>query len=305
MSLSTQRDLPEARDEHGFIKLHTFGSGLMKAQADIVIENDRGTIIFNSWRHLIIHKPSNTVLWFDLGISNHLTDYPPATQQLQHFFNTEAAPNSILDDAKSVGVDPNHVNYIIASHGHWDHIFPVASYFPKAKFICGPGALKFAEKTWPDYPDSTFDGRIWNPAKSELPIQELPDPKTAPGKWQRIGLFEHGHDFFGDGSFWIINSPGHCPGNLSILLRTKDKHGKTRWIILAGDCMHSYDLLYSPEAPFGRNLPFLPNGSFHENEAEARDIIRKMAAMHKTYGDELLVWPAHVDKLEQIWEFDR
>ncbi|PHH66299.1 hypothetical protein CDD81_7892 [Ophiocordyceps australis] len=278
----------------------------MKGQADYLVENHRGTVLFNAWRHLIIHKPSNTRLWFDLGVSHDLSQYPTFIQQnQQRLFNAEPAPNNILDDAKSVGVDSNHVNYIIASHAHWDHVFPVGSYFPKAKVICGPGTLKFAEKSWPDYPDSTFDGRIWNPAKSELPIQELPDPKTAPGKWQPVGPFKHGYDFFGDGSFWVIDSPGHCPGHLSALVRTRDKHGKRRWIVLASDCMHCYDLLHSPEAPFGKALPFTATGSFHQDEDNARDMIRKMAAMRKTYGDELLVWPAHVDKLEQMWDFDR
>ncbi len=39
-------------------------------------------------------------------------------------------------------------------------------------------------------------------------------------EWKPWGPFEKAFDFFGDGSFWLVNAPGHMPGHLSGLART-------------------------------------------------------------------------------------
>lgn len=189
------------------------------------------------------------------------------------------------------------------SHAHWDHIYPVGSIFPNAKFICGPGSLAVAEKSWPAHLDSTFDGRIWDPQQAELPIDELPEPSAKPEVWKPIGPFQHGYDFFRDGSFWLINAPGHFPGNLAALVRTKNKDGNRRWVVLGGDCLHCYHLLHYPEAPFGGGLTVTKSGTFHEDGYGAREVIRNIADLRNAYSGELFVWPAHVDSLEGHWEF--
>ncbi|KAM3548220.1 hypothetical protein ARSEF4850_009539 [Beauveria asiatica] len=324
MSSSTQKSLPETQDASSFVELHVFGSGLMEASASLTIDGHRGTTKFNSWRSLIIHKSSNTYLWFDMGVSHDLSQYPPEIQRNQHsVFKAQPAPNTIVEDAKSVGVDPKTVQYLIPryvkvesnpptrlsisfprSHAHWDHVYPMGSSFPNAKFLCGPGTLKAAAKSWPDHPDSFFDGRIWNPERAELPIEEIPTAKEAPAKWCRIGPFENGYDFFGDGSLWLVQAPGHFPGNLAALVRTKNRNGERRWVVLGGDCMHCYDLLHYPEAPFGKGISVTESGTLHEDEPAARETIRKIASLRKAYDGELFVWPAHVDCLEGVWEFD-
>jgi glyoxylase-like metal-dependent hydrolase (beta-lactamase superfamily II) len=42
-------------------------------------------------------------------------------------------------------------------------------------------------------------------------------------------------DYFGDGSFWVIQAPGHMPGNLCAALRLEDGE----WVLLGSDCCHS------------------------------------------------------------------
>lgn len=196
-----------------------------------------------------------------------------------------------------------HADQLSSSHAHWDHIFPVATHFPQAKLLCGPGTLRLTAESWPEHPSSHFDGRIWNPQSSDLPIQELPDPVRDTDYWKKIGPFDHGHDFFGDGSFWLIRAPGHCQGNLIALVRTKNKLGQRRWVVLAGDASHSYHLLRYPNAPFGDGLPLNASGTMHEDPAEARKVLHKLYEIKEAYGDEMFIWPAHVDALEGIWEF--
>ena len=86
------------------------------------------------------------------------------------------------------------------------------------------------------------------------------------------------------------------------LVRTRNKHGERRWVMLAGDSIHHSHLVHFPEAPFGDGLTITQSGTLHEDEAQARDVIRRLAALKDAYGSELFVWPAHGDVLEGIWE---
>lgn len=175
-------------------------------------------------------------------------------------------------------------------------------YHPRAKLLCGKGTLKWAAESWPDAPNSTFDGRIWNPKIAELPIEEFTSPTEAPEKWEQLGPFENAYDFFGDGSFWVIDAPGHCPGNLAGLVRLKTKVGTMKWAFLGGDCFHSIHFVNHPEAPFGKGVKITPTDTFHEETAQARNIIRQVAELKRGEGENALIWIAHIDTLEGLWE---
>ncbi|KAF8590329.1 hypothetical protein K439DRAFT_1628007 [Ramaria rubella] len=55
-----------------------------------------------------------------------------------------------------------------------------------------------------------------------------------------LASFPHAHDFFNDGSLYVINSPGHVVGHISLLARTSDDGA---WIYLSGDTYHDPRLL--------------------------------------------------------------
>lgn len=55
-----------------------------------------------------------------------------------------------------------------------------------------------------------------------------------------IGPFPHAHDYFGDGSLYIVDAPGHLLGHINILART---NATGSWIYLAGDSAHDARLL--------------------------------------------------------------
>ena len=46
-------------------------------------------------------------------------------------------------------------------------------------------------------------------------------------------------DFFGDGSVYIVDAPGHLFGHVNLLARVADK----RWVYLGGDCCHDPRIL--------------------------------------------------------------
>ena len=59
-------------------------------------------------------------------------------------------------------------------------------------------------------------------------------------KWTSLGPFPHAYDCFGDGSLYIIDAAGHCPGHVSVPARTSNDGG---WIYLAGDSAHDWRLV--------------------------------------------------------------
>ncbi|KIV92635.1 hypothetical protein PV10_03908 [Exophiala mesophila] len=302
MSYKQNSPLPDPTSESGFVKVTAFSTCQFQCPASFAIEGLPGTLFSDSYRFLIQHEATKTTLWFDFGVSSEPSIYPPHIQSAQQkIYNLIPGKNTPADDAKSVGVDPTDVKYIVASHAHWDHIFPGGKYHPNATILCGRGTLDWASSMWPQVKDSTFDAHVWDPKLRDLPVEELKSPQEAPEEYQQVGPFKNCRDFFGDGSFWIVDAPGHCPGNLAGLARVKDKTGKTKWVFFGGDCFHCHHFVHHPEAPFGKGVKVTPNDTFHDDHEKAREIIRQVADLKKGEGEDALIWIAHVDTLEGVW----
>lgn len=92
---------------------------------------------------------------------------------------------------------------------------------------CRPGHIQNGEPTIA----SQWDSRLFSDDENVRtePCTELDGP------WVPWGPFDAAFDYFGDGSFWIIQAPGHMPGNLAACVR----HVSGKYILLASDCCHS------------------------------------------------------------------
>lgn len=54
-------------------------------------------------------------------------------------------------------------------------------------------------------------------------------------------------DYFGDGSFYVIDSPGHLGGHINVLARTS---ADGSWIFLGGDTCHDVRILTGEKQMF-------------------------------------------------------
>jgi hypothetical protein len=70
MSYKSTSPLPGPVSPDAFVSIDAFGTCQLKASGSLAIEGLKGDGLGNSWRTLIQHKPSDTVLWFDLGVAN-------------------------------------------------------------------------------------------------------------------------------------------------------------------------------------------------------------------------------------------
>ena len=97
------------------------------------------------------------------------------------------------------------------------------------------------------------------------------------GAVEIAGTVGEGDDVSG---FRVVHLPGHAPGMIG-LFRDSDR------LALTGDCFYVVDPETSRKAP-----PGPPHDAFNEDTEQARDSIRKLAAL-----DPSAAWPAHLDAL--------
>lgn len=111
------------------------------------------------------------------------------------------------------------------SHWHWDHIGDPSRFPPSTDLIVGPG---FKKALLPAYP-----------TKRDSPVRES---DFRGRKVIEIDSFEENvaefpaHDFFGDGSFYLLDTPGHAIGHMSALARTTAN--PDTFIFMGGDLSH-------------------------------------------------------------------
>lgn len=117
--------------------------------------------------------------------------------------------------------------------------------FPgSTELVVGPG---FAEKFLPGFPTN-----------SDAPVREEDMAGRAVRGIKFDGELKAGpfpaHDFFGDGSFYLLDTPGHCLGHISGLARTSTS--PDTFILMGGDLAHhSAELRPSPYTKIPDSLP--------------------------------------------------
>lgn len=206
---------------------------------------------------LIHHAPTSTRLLFDLGLKRDLAAYAPAQQ---HHIDQRRPLTTAPDVAASLRaghLDPAAaITAVLLSHVHWDHVGTPAD-FPRATFVVGPGTLDvLARGAGPLYPAAIFNadelpldrtlelppvlgGAADEGAPGGARVRAAPEEKRTGHAWVRLGGFEAAIDYFGDGSLWVVDAPGHLYGHVNVLARV----GERRWVYLGGDCCHDPRIL--------------------------------------------------------------
>lgn len=129
------------------------------------------------------------------------------------------------------GLRAADIEAIIWSHCHFDHTGDVSTFPSTTALIVGPGFTSQMTPGYPTNPKAPILESDW--AGREL--REISFPSKL-----RIGDFA-AYDFFGDGSFYLLDTPGHAVGHMSALCRTSTSSSagaNDTFVFLGGDCCH-------------------------------------------------------------------
>ncbi len=132
----------------------------------------------------------------------------------------------VREQLEDNGVDGKSIEGIIWSHWHWDHTGDPSTFEKSTALIVGPG---FKDNFTPGYPKNQ-DAPI---RESDYEGRELREIKFNQGL--KIGRFE-AFDYFGDGSFYLLDSPGHAIGHMCGLARVTNN--PSSFIFMGGDACH-------------------------------------------------------------------
>lgn len=87
--------------------------------------------------------------------------------------------------------------------------------------------------------ERTFELPPTTPGNNKNQMSASSPPQQTQHEWQEISTLPNAIDFFGDGSFYLVDSPGHLRGHINALMRVDP--GK--WVYLGGDCCHDPRIL--------------------------------------------------------------
>ena len=187
---------------------------------------------------LITHGDKHIL--FDLGMRQDWENLPPATIKIINMVikvDMKTDVNTFLDtDDSGLGIRSKDISTIIWSHNHFDHTGDPSLFPPTTTLVVGPGVK---ENSWPGYPSN--------------PEAQVPDSDIAGGRpiteisfkdGLKIGSFD-AVDFFGDGSFYLLNAPGHSVGHICGLARVTT--GPDTFVLMGADSCHHIGVLRPSE----------------------------------------------------------
>ncbi|EGU81280.1 hypothetical protein FOPG_15576 [Fusarium oxysporum f. sp. conglutinans race 2 54008] len=224
------------------------------------------TINVGSYSFLIKHPGSNTkydTMVFDLGVRK---DWESLPETFVAGIKSSGCKIEVQTDVASIlrenGQSLDDVGAIIWSHWHFDHAGDPKTFPTTTDLIVGPGFKKNMIPGYPTVRDSHVNETAWEG-------RELIEIDFKGEKGLKIGKFE-AYDFYGDGSFYLLSSPGHAVGHMSALARTTTD--PPSFMLLGGDIAHHcgefrpspytpLPTMISPN-PLGRNLSACPGRLF-------------------------------------------
>lgn len=177
-----------------------------------------------TYSFLITH-PSGAQVLFDLGCRKDWENLVPEVKEVV----SQRVPGfkvqmEVPDILRAGGVNVDKLKALILSHWHFDHCGNISRLHPSTDLIVGPGFKAAFEPGFPQKATSVF-------YEEDFQGRNVIEPSFSDGLL--LGRYQ-AHDYFSDGSLYILNVPGHTTGHISALVRTSPDTA----IFMGGDVCH-------------------------------------------------------------------
>lgn len=139
---------------------------------------------------------------------------PVVTREVREFLN-------------GYGIDMKKIEGVIWSRSHFDHVGDVSTFEPKTKIIVGIGSK---ERFFPGY--TTKKAASFN--ESDVAGHDVEEIDFGSSSLKVGGL--PAVDYFTDGTFYLLDTPGHCFGHMCGLARVTSNPDS--FILMGGDAIH-------------------------------------------------------------------
>ncbi|KAK1658741.1 beta-lactamase-like protein [Colletotrichum godetiae] len=207
--------------------------------------NDLPCLVF------LIENSTGRKVLFDLGLRKDWEKLSPVSlTEIQNDKIHIVLEEDIVDILQRGGIEPGEIEAVVLSHHHWDHVGDLSLFPETTRVVIGPGFLEAFRLGYPDDAlapllASDFSGTSVDEINFEKPNCIPVGPFTA-------------FDYFGDGSFYLIDAPGHSIGHIGAIARTTSN--PDTFIFMGADsCHHCGEFRPSERRPtpcdFGLSSP--------------------------------------------------
>lgn len=120
-------------------------------------------------------------------------------------------------------------------------------------------------------------------------IEDLGNGEAKAWQWKPLAHFPHTIDFFGDGSLYLVDAPGHLQGHLNMLART----GPGKWVYLGGDACHDRRILTGEVGIAEWENDEGKRCCIHVDREQAEETIERIRMAERVKGADVEVVLAH------------
>ncbi|KAG2155680.1 beta-lactamase-like protein [Suillus clintonianus] len=247
----------------------------------------------------LLQHPQQGKLFFDLGLRKNGEGYAPSVMEgAIPTFKVECDEDIVDIIAKAdPPIEPQDINFVIYSHLHFDHVGDLAP-FSRATLVMSRESKIFTLNPYPDDPRSKYNALPTGQrvcyldfAADASPAQDMPHARLI----QPLGSFDRAIDLFGDGSLYLIDTPGHMSGHMTALARV----AKDAFVLLAADTCHSRQCYAPSSAGLVREISSL---NYQEWDV-AKATVTKLTEMSQM-ANVIVVLAHEVERLQEKREED-